>query len=177
MEFNKVIQSRRSIRKYLDKEVTSSTIDELLKAASYAPSWKNSQTTRYHIIKNKELIEEFVRECLSGRNQENVKNASLLIVSTFVKDISGFKDGVADNELANGWGIYDCALSNQNLILEATNLNLGTLIMGIRDASKIRNLLGIPEQETIVSVISVGYFENCGKMPKRKEIKEIGKLY
>ncbi len=46
--------------------------------------------------------------------------------------------------------------SERNLILKATELGLSTLIMGLRDGDKIRDMLSIPESETIVSVIAVG---------------------
>ena len=49
MDFNDVIKSRRSIRKYCaGKSVSKEQIEELIKAAAYAPSWKNSQTARYY---------------------------------------------------------------------------------------------------------------------------------
>ena len=82
----------------------------------------------------------------------------MLIVTTFVKDRSGFeKNGQPSNELGNGWGCYDLGLQNMNLLLKAEELGLSTLVMGIRDAEAIRRLLGIDGAETIVSVISVGY--------------------
>ena len=97
-------------------------------------------------------------------------------MTTFVKDRAGFqRNGSPDNELQNGWGVYDCGLANQNLILKATELGLGTLVMGIRDERAIRELLEIPVQETIVSVIGVGYPNIEPSMPKRKTIEEVSK--
>lgn len=99
-------------------------------------------------------------------------------MTTFVKDRAGFlRNGSPDNELQNGWGIYDCGLANQNLILKATELGLGTLVMGIRDERTIREFLEIPAQETIVSVIGVGYPNIEPSMPKRKTIEEVSTFY
>ena len=51
MEFQKVIESRRSIRKYdAEKKVSEEQIREMIQAAIYAPSWKNSQTARYYCV-------------------------------------------------------------------------------------------------------------------------------
>ena len=48
MEFQKVIETRRTVRKYsADERVTREQMEELLRAAQEAPSWKNSQTGRY----------------------------------------------------------------------------------------------------------------------------------
>ena len=47
MEFQKVIETRRTVRKYsADERVTREQMEELLRAAQEAPSWKNSQTGR-----------------------------------------------------------------------------------------------------------------------------------
>ena len=48
-----------------------------------------------------------------------------------------------------------------------------TLVMGIRDAEKLREILHIPDTESVVSVISVGYGDIEVSMPKRKKVEEI----
>ena len=51
MEFQKLIESRRSIRKYDgSKKVTKEQIETLIAAATEAPSWKNSETARYYCV-------------------------------------------------------------------------------------------------------------------------------
>ena len=49
--------------------------------------------------------------------------------------------------------------------------------MGIRDADKIREILSISQDETIVSVIALGYRVQEPKMPKRKTVAEIVKFF
>lgn len=178
MEFNKVIETRRSIRRYKKEKVNKELIDEMINAAIYSESWKNSQTARYHIVMSEDVLADFKLNCLPEFNRNNVIDAPVIIVSTFVKNRAGFqRNGSPDNELQNGWGIYDCGLANQNLILKATELGLGTLVMGIRDEKQIRQLLDIPSEETIVSVIAVGYGDIEPTMPKRKTIEEVSKYY
>ena len=77
------------------------------------------------------------------------------------------------NEAGDGWGCYDLGLQNENLVLKAAELDLGTLIMGIRDEPAIREYLKIPETEIIVAVIAVGYPAAEPSMPKRKAVEEI----
>lgn len=178
MEFDQVIQKRRSIRRYLDKEVSQHDLEAMLDAARCAESWKNSQCARYHIVKSQDMLKKFKETCLPEFNRNNCANAPVLIVTTFVKDRSGFeKNGSPNNELQNGWGIYDSGLSNQNLILKATDLGLGTLVMGIRNEKAMRNLLDIPASEIILSVIAVGYPDIDPEMPKRQTNEEIAKYY
>ena len=118
----------------------------------------------------------FRQECLPEMNAGKCENA-VLIISTFVHDRAGFqKDGTADNELGNGWGCYDLGLQNENLVLKAAELGYGSLIMGIRDADKIRGFLEIPQEETVVAVIAVGVPGEQPDRPKRKEVEEIVKF-
>ena len=106
MNLDEVIAQRRSVREYRgDKEVTKEQVRELIRSAQQAPSWKNSQTGRYYAIFNKDKMKE-VREQLVEQNQLVTKDVNVVIVSTFVKNRSGFnREGQAENELGNGWGV------------------------------------------------------------------------
>lgn len=178
MELETVIKQRRSIRKYKNEAIDLEKIRQIIQAGIEAPSWKNSQTARYHVITSKELLGEFKAICLPAFNQENCKDAPVLIVTTFVKNRSGFeRNGNPSNELVNGWGCYDLGIHNQNMILKATELGLATLVMGIRDEKKIRKMLNIPEQEIIVAVIAVGIGDIDPERPKRKAVEEITTFY
>ena len=91
----------------------------------------------------------------------------------FLTGADGEREQIRGYELGNGWGCYDLGLQTMNLLLAATELGLGTLVMGIRDEKRIRELLSIPSQETIVSVIAVGYPDIDPLQPKRKSVTDI----
>ena len=177
MDFNDVIKSRRSIRKYCTgKSVSKEQIKELIKAAAHAPSWKNSQTARYYCAVDTDAITK-IKNCLPEFNQNNSENAAL-IVTTFVHNHAGFqKDGTPDNELGNGWGCYDLGLQNENLVLKAWELGYGTVIMGLRTGDKLREILSIPETETVVAVIAIGKAAEEPARPKRKDVEDIVKFF
>lgn len=177
MEFQNLIEKRRTVRKYAaGNAVSKEDVLVMVKAAQEAPSWKNSQTGRYYCIMNEKDVARFREKCLPEMNAGKCENA-VLIVSTFVHNRAGFqRDGSADNELGNGWGCYDLGLQNENLVLKATELGYGTLIMGIRDADEIREFCDVPESETVVAVIAVGVPEEEPGRPKRKETGDIVKF-
>ena len=139
MELQEVLEKRKSVRRhYLQKPVERKLIKQMIEAAILAPSWKNSQVTRYYIAESEEA-RQAIKAALPEFNQENVGDAPILIVSTIVLNRSGYnKDGTPTNELGNGWGYYDCGMHNMNLILKATELGLSTLVMGIRDEKAIQ---------------------------------------
>jgi nitroreductase len=64
-----------------------------------------------------------------------------------------------------------------NLLLKATELGLSTLVMGLRDAKQLHDILSIDDNESIVSVIAVGYPDIEPSMPKRKSVEDIAKFY
>jgi len=177
MEFNDLLQRRRSVREYINKTVEEEKIREMIEAAIQAPSWKNSQVTRYYVVSGQKTLEQ-IKSALAEFNQKNVSGAPVLIVTTIVRNRSGYeRDGTPSNELGNGWGYYDCGLQNMNLLLKASELGLSSLVMGIRDAEKIRDMLDVPENEAIVSVIGIGYSDADGVKPARKSVDDITRFF
>lgn len=177
MELQQALEKRRSIRQYLSKPVEEEKINELLYAASLAPSWKNSQVSRYYVVSGPDTLLK-IKSALAEFNQKNACDAPVLIVTSIILNRSGFeRDGSPSNELGNGWGCYDCGMQSMNLLSKATELGLSTLVMGIRDAEKIKNILQIPDTEAVISVIAVGYSDAAPEMPKRKSIEEIARFY
>lgn len=175
MDFQQVVEARRSMRKFdPEKKLTEAMISELVEAATFAPSWKNSQTARYYCIMSEEKLRRIKEEALPEFNAKNVHGAPALFVTTFVRNRSGYeKTGLPCNELGNRWGTYDLGLHNAYLVLKAKEMGLDTLIMGIRDEVKIREILKVPEEEIIVAVIGIGYGLLEPSMPARKKPEEI----
>lgn len=177
MEFQALAEGRRSVRKYADKQVTREQVEEIIRAAQEAPSWKNQQTSRYYCVLSKEKREELRESCFPSFNKQRCENAAI-IVTAFEKDNVGFTDdGEPVNELGNGWGCYDLGLHGAYFILKAKELGLDTLIMGIRDSDKIRELLDIPETQTIGAVLALGYADEEPNRPNRKALEDIAKFY
>lgn len=177
MEFQNLIESRRSVRKYADKEVTREQIEEIIRAAQEAPSWKNQQTSKYYCVLSKEKREELRTTCFPSFNEQRSLNAAL-IVTAYEKNNVGFDDnGQPINELGNGWGCYDLGLQNMIFMLKARELGLDTLVMGIRDGQKLRAALNIPENEEIGAVLALGYADEEPKKPRRRELSDIAKIF
>ena len=171
MEFTELIKERRSVRAYEDKPVDRALVDEVVRAAQLAPSWKNSQTGRYYVALSPESQAK-IRACLPAYNQKSSANAAL-IVTAYEKGVSGFHEGKQMNELGDQWGAYDLGLQNMLLTLRARELGLDTLIMGIRDADAIRAAAAIPETEAVFAVIALGYRAQDPAPRPRKATEEI----
>lgn len=177
MEFNQVLEGRRSIRAFAaGQKVERKVVEELLRRASLAPSWKNSQSARYYVAMTPEKVQA-VRECLPAYNQKSSQNAPVLVVTAFEKGNAGFIEGTASDSLGDAWGCYDLGLSNENFVLAAAEQGLGTLIMGLRDEERLAALLGIPGSQQVVAVIALGYPDASPSMPPRKKLDEIAQFF
>lgn len=176
MELQKCLEMRKSIRKYKEAPVSREIIKDLIQAASLAPSWKNTQVSRYYVADG-ESKKKFSKECLPTFNQNNTENAAVLMVSTVVKGQSGVVDGRGNRtHLEEGFSYFDNGLQVQNICLKAMELGLGTLIMGIYYEAKVREFFEIPETEDIVAVIAVGHPDVDPDAKPRKEVEEILKF-
>ena len=176
VSFDEVLTTRRSVRSYdASKKISEAEIRELLTATQEAPSWANQQPSKYYVAISEEKLAA-VQELVGG-NKDRIKNAPVLIVSTFERGKSGFFQGNQTNEIGDGCGAYDNGLSNCYLILKARAMGFDTLIMGMRDADELRKLFDIPESETIMAVIALGYRDGEPNRPERRPLDEIAKFF
>ena len=177
MKLDEAIYGRRSIRKYIDKPVSREDIMEIVKAGIAAPSWRNSQVSRYYVVDDKEGRAAFT-ECMAGFNVPRTENAGAIIVTTVVDGFSGYTDnGDYATHLGIGFETFDNGLQVQNMLLKAYELGLGTLIMGLYDEKKVREFFGIPEDQIIVTLIAVGYTEDKPMMPHRNNPENVVSFY
>ena len=172
VSFDEVLTTRRSVRSYdASKKISETEVRELLTATQEAPSWANQQPTKYYVAISDEKLSAV--QNMVGGNKERIKDAPVLIVSTFERGKSGFFQGNQTNEVGDGWGAYDNGLSNCYLILKARAMGFDTLIMGMRDADELRKLFDIPENETIMAVISLGYRAGEPNRTERRPLDDI----
>lgn len=174
--FSSVLQTRRSIRNFdASKTISQEEVRTLLAETQEAPSWANQQPSKYYVAISPEKVDA-VRE-LIGMNKDRTAGAPVFIVSTFEQGKSGFFRGEATNEIGDGWGAYDNGLSNAYLVLQARAMGFDTLIMGMRDGNGLRSLFGIPDSETVMAVIALGYRAEEPNRPERKNLDEVVKFF
>ncbi len=178
MELEKVIQDRRSIRKFLPRKIEKNKIYKLIEMARLCQSAKNRQPWKFIILegelKNKvaeimlNLFDESDYELpgyvnSSKSSAEIIKNAPTLILALREKD----SDWLTGDLLSMGAAI-------EHICLEAVNLGLGAV--WIRDTvyteEKIGKLVDCPDLQ-LVSAIAVGYPNESPKPRQRKRIEEI----
>jgi nitroreductase len=199
MEVSEAIRKRRSIRKFLDKDIPQSDINLMLEAARLAPSGLNAQPWRFRVIRDKDDITWLAREAVKG--QRWVKNANVVFVCCadlkryledgaasvrFLRDsgalppemLAGIEEYVAKVENSSSQALRaaaaaNCSIAITQMMLQAVELGLGTCWIGMYEENDIKSRFNIPEHMAVIALMAAGYpAENPGPRP-RKAMGEI----
>lgn len=176
MDTIECIKTRRSVRKYQDKEIDIELINEVMDAVRYSPSWKNTEAIRYTVVMNNTIKNEIANKGVCGFsfNAKTIERSKALVIQTAIKYLSGYEaDKSFSTPKGEGFEMYDAGISAQTLALACHNYGLGSVIMGIYDESEIRKIVDINENETITALIALGYPLEIKEAPKRIEKEEI----
>lgn len=165
MDIMELIQLRSSCRSYLNREVERKKLLKCIEAARLAPSATNAQPWHYYLVSDEGLKQKMV-----GFTQSFTKNAEFIVVT----EVPRFVSRLGGRLKEQNYGQMDIGLAASYLILQATELGLGTCIIGWFKERNIKRLLAIPANQRIRLVISLGYSKDFrSKDKKRRKIGEI----
>ena len=174
MNVSDCIKMRRSIRKYKPDHIDHSIIDSIISIASYSPSWKNTQITRYIAIEDPSILKKIADDYTPVYNSNIIRQIPMLVAVTFIKNRSGFeRDGSYSTKKGDRWQMFDVGVACQSFCLAAKEQGLGTVIMGIFDSEKVAELLHIPENEVVTALIAFGYPDEEPAAPRRKAVSDL----
>jgi nitroreductase len=174
MDFLELVKKRQSTRKYLDRSVQEELVKKCLEAARLAPSACNAQPWYFIVVDQIAIKSDFLSKVFSGPYAMNnfVKNAPVFIVAvakrtTYAASLAGLFRGI-------NYSLIDIGIACEHLVLEATELGLGTCWLGWFNEKQVKKILKIPRQDKIAVIISLGYPETEETRDKmRKSLAEI----
>jgi len=161
------------MRRYKTTPVDDKTVELVLEAARWAPSWGNSQCWRFVVVRDTAIKDELVT-VVSPRNAayEGIRQAPVVIVACAELGKSGCYRGEPVTDKGD-WYMFDVALAMQNLVLAAHSLGLGTVVVGAFDAKKAAAILGVPQGFCVVAITPLGYPDQEPRLVSRKELADI----
>lgn len=174
MNAKECITGRRSIRQFTNQEVSKEVLSQIVETASYAPSWKHTQITRYIAVEGE--TKKALAKCTSQypHNGEIMDAAPMVIAVTVIKGRSGFeRDGSFSTFRGDGWQMFDAGVACEAFCLAAYEQGLGTVIMGIFDQEEASKVLEIPEERELIALIPIGYPAESPVAPKRKPVEDL----
>ena len=149
-------------------------IEKIVEASAYAPSWKNTQTARYIIIEETALKNKIAKEAVMGFewNTGIILGAPVLVVLASVPGKSGYeKDGAYSTSKKDKWEMFDAGIAAQTFQLAAHECGIGSVVMGIFDEVKVKELLGLDDTLNVSALIAIGHPAIQPTAPARKQIK------
>ena len=138
----RLIEKRRSIRRFTGEPVERERLVVALKAAMAAPSANNSRPWRFIVVTVKEKVQAL---CRAHPYAAFGVDAGAVVLPF------GKKEGY-------DWFDQDMAAATENLLIAVANFGLGATWCGMRDRyqDKIREIVGLPADQYVFALIPVG---------------------
>jgi nitroreductase len=174
MTADECIKGRRSIRKFTEEPVSHEVLSKIVEAASFAPSWKNTQITRYIAVEGER--KSALAKCtkLYPGNGSIMEAAPMVIAVTVITGRSGYeRDGSFSTPKEDGWQMFDAGVASEAFCLAAHEHGLGTVIMGLFDEEEASRVLELPEGRELVALIPIGHPAESPAAPKRKTVEDL----
>ncbi len=146
---DRTITTRRTIRKYLPKEISNDILLKCVDAARLAPCGKNGQPLKYIIVDKPDLMNEmFSMMTWAGflpayypSTEEMPRAYIIILIDTTIQKNPR----------------HDAGLAAMSISIAASEQGLGSCILGSANSGKLRKMLYIPDNLDLVLVISLGY--------------------
>jgi len=162
MTILEAIRKRYSCRAYQDRPVEQEKLDQIFEAARLAPSAKNMQDWRFVVVTDKEKRYQLAK---AANNQMFLKNAGAIIVACSNSDYV--------MRCGQSIGPIDVAIALEHICLQAADLGLATCWIGSFEPEKVRAILDIPNDITVIELMALGYPADEPKKPRRQPIEKI----
>ena len=167
MDVFECIRTRRSVRKFKDKQVPWDNIVTIMQAGKYAPSAGNLQNWKFIVVKDDAKRKAISKACL---DQEWMEVAPIHIVMVGDPQKAERFYGTRGRRLYTIQGI---AAAIQNMLLTAHSLELGSCWIGAFDDDEIGRLLNLPEQVNVHAVIVIGHADEKPEVPPKYRIEHM----
>ena len=184
------IKSRRSTRKFTEKEIEAEKLDKILEAGRYAPSGGNSQSTHFLVIRNRDVLaflQDAVQKAFAAMEEYPGMYRSM------ANSIRAARRGnyvfhyhapvliLCANQKDYGNNVADVACALENMMLMANALDLGSCwinqLKWLNEDREINDYLvsiGMDQSERIYGALAVGYPDTDDGLPLRTPVERTG---
>ncbi len=155
MTFSALAKTRYSVRNYEAKAVEDEKLLQILEAGRVAPTAANKQPQRILVVREKEGLEKL-------KTAANIFNAPMALIICGDRSTAWVRP-YDQHDMID----VDASIVTDHMMLQATELGLGTLWIAYFDPQALRKALQIPEQLEPVSILLLGYAAGAPKSPDR----------
>jgi nitroreductase len=145
METWDAIRSRRNVRTYADRPIAAEDLDRVLEAARRSPSSKNGQPWDLVVVTDRDRLRRLSGVWRSGGHIAGAAAAVALV------------SPASDDPATRDWHAFDLGQAAMSLMLSAADLGIGSCHSAIGDQDLAREVLGVPGDHEVFSILSFGY--------------------
>ncbi len=171
----KIIENRRSIRKYKAEKVEHEKLMQLIESARLAPSGSNTQPWHFIIVESEETKKKLT---VADHNQKWMLTAPVFIV--VVADIRcriledediRIDENSPEPEVKQI--IRDTSIAIEHILLEAESIGISTCWTAWFTQDDVRPILGIPDDKYVCGIITLGYADEQPAQRPRRTLEDL----
>ena len=143
------IKSRRTIRKYIQKDVPKEVLYKCVDAARLSPSGANLQPLKYVVVNNDTQLNLVFNTLKWAAYLPDYKPSKNEMPKAYIIIL-------LDKNISNKPG-HDAGIASMSISMVAYDEGLGSCILGAVDKEKLKKVLNLPDELDVVLVVSLGY--------------------
>lgn len=157
MDFQELIVHRQSTRRYQSKPVEPGKIKQLTGAVRLAPSASNSQPWKLIVVTDRKLADEVARTTFDKVFSFNKFAVEAPVFAVLVVEKPKLITQIGGSLKRREFPLIDIGIAAAYFCLQATELGLGTCMIGWFNEKKVKKILHIPDRKRIGLLITLGY--------------------
>ncbi len=173
MTFNELVNLRQSNRAYSDKEVEKEKIIACIESARMSPSACNSQPWKFIVVDNPEIKKKLAQTTSNRLLPLNHFTNQAPVHIVLVNEGSNFTATLGNKIKNRNFSLIDIGIAAEHFCLQASELGLGTCMIGWFNEKDVKNLLQIPDKKRPELIITIGYPSDKQRDKRRKKIDKI----
>lgn len=146
------IISRRTIRRFKQKQIAKSILKRLINAARLSPSAANLQPLEFVVVANKDICAKVFSQVkwagyISPLGTPSLEERPVAYIAVLINK----------TKAQPRYAAYDVGAAVENILLAAWEQGIGCCWMQAIDRARIKRILSLPKDYQLDSVISLGY--------------------
>ncbi len=171
MTIKEIIEKRQSNRKYKEDAIEHEKVIQCIQAAHLAPSACNAQAWKFVVVDEPTIKEQVAMAANDMGMNKFVLQAPVIIA--VVLERANFTSAIGSTIKQKDYTMIDIGIAVENICLQATELGLGSCIVGWFNEHKVKKILQIPRTKRVPLLITLGYSDDIQRTKIRKKIEEI----
>lgn len=194
MNVIEAINNRRTVRRFMDKDVHDDIIMKLLDAARMSPSGGNGQNWMFGIVRDKNRIKELAKAagnqtwieaapvvitlCTNidyDRNDLPADDFGLIVDQTrFGKNFVEYLNQYEDRHMTNiFWNNANVLIPGEHILLAGQEYGIYGCFVGYLDLLKSNQILDLPKEWTCLYLLPIGYPKHVDMDEDKKKLENL----